>query len=313
MKYVFPSYYKKFRCIGGKCAHNCCVADWEIDIDDDTFEFYKSIDGEIGQKLQKNIATNPTPHFIFKNGRCPFLNEENLCELIVAFGDDALCDICYEHPRFYNEIDDRLEAGVGLCCEEAGRLILGFEKPMTLECDESLESENKLLILREKVFCILQNRDKNITARIDEMLSVFSLETPEFDVQKWASFLLSLERLEEKWTVLLEDLEENCKNADFIKFDEYMYDRQSEFEQLITYFIYRHFANSEDENDAVLRVLFAFFGYQIIRALGAVEFSKTGEFSFETLVEFSRLFSSEIEYSEENFAKILNALNSYNQ
>ena len=42
MKLYAPSYYKSFKCIADKCRHSCCIG-WEIDIDDDTFEYYKTV------------------------------------------------------------------------------------------------------------------------------------------------------------------------------------------------------------------------------------------------------------------------------
>ena len=41
-----------------------------------------------------------------------------------------LCDICREHPRFYEWYGEYKDAGVGLCCEEAVRLLLESEKAL---------------------------------------------------------------------------------------------------------------------------------------------------------------------------------------
>ena len=42
MKTVAPDYYPNFKCIASECRHNCCIG-WEIDIDEDTFEYYKGL------------------------------------------------------------------------------------------------------------------------------------------------------------------------------------------------------------------------------------------------------------------------------
>ena len=68
--------------------------------------------------------------------RCPFLRDDNLCEMILKHGEDYLCDICREHPRFYNDMGDRVEAGIGLVCEEACRLALERETPFELVADD---------------------------------------------------------------------------------------------------------------------------------------------------------------------------------
>ena len=69
MKIVTPSYYKKFKCIGSKCKHNCCIG-WEIDIDKSTMDKYSSIDGELGARLKKSISKKGEyPHFILARGK----------------------------------------------------------------------------------------------------------------------------------------------------------------------------------------------------------------------------------------------------
>lgn len=111
-----PNYYKKFKCIKGECKHSCCIG-WEIDIDIETLEFYKT-DSEI----IKNIELCDTPHFVLgKDERCPFLNKNNLCDIILKYGEQGLCQICNDHPRFVNEYNSREEIGLGLTCEAAAR------------------------------------------------------------------------------------------------------------------------------------------------------------------------------------------------
>ena len=133
MKTLVPNYYKKFRCIADKCRHNCCVG-WEIDIDDDTLGYYSDLSGDFGKKVRQNIDfDDECPHFILKEGdRCPFLEPDGLCEIIKRLGEDALCDICTDHPRFRNFFSEHTEMGLGLCCEEAARIILSSDEPFEL-------------------------------------------------------------------------------------------------------------------------------------------------------------------------------------
>ena len=62
MKLYAPDYYNNFHCIAEKCQHNCCVG-WEIDIDKDTFDYYKTVDGDFGKRIASNISALPEPHF----------------------------------------------------------------------------------------------------------------------------------------------------------------------------------------------------------------------------------------------------------
>ena len=161
MLFVAPDFYDAFQCKADGCRHSCCVG-WEIDIDEDTYEYYRRIKGQTGKELREKICARPTPHFVLDSGeRCPFLAESGLCRLILTLGEDSLCDICREHPRFYNEFSNRTEAGLGLCCEEAARLLLAGEGPLKLifQDDGGGETpqpeEEELFALREKLFFLI--------------------------------------------------------------------------------------------------------------------------------------------------------------
>ena len=53
--HIYPDYYKKFKCIADKCKHNCCIG-WEIDIDNNTYDFYKKLTGDFAKKIIENIT-----------------------------------------------------------------------------------------------------------------------------------------------------------------------------------------------------------------------------------------------------------------
>ena len=123
MKLIMPSYCAAFKCSADRCSDNCCIG-WEIDIDERTADFYSRVKGDFGARLEENIAHGECSSFILKGERCPFLNEKNLCDIIINLGEEHLCQICTDHPRFRNFFDSRIEIGLGLTCEEATRLIL---------------------------------------------------------------------------------------------------------------------------------------------------------------------------------------------
>ena len=118
--------YREFRCKADKCKHSCCKG-WEIDIDEDTLEFYKGLDTELGNEIMQNIQEGEDTFFrLTSDERCPFLKDNGLCKIIEELGEDGLCDICRLHPRFFEDINDYSLAGVGLSCEKATELL--FEK-----------------------------------------------------------------------------------------------------------------------------------------------------------------------------------------
>lgn len=169
MKGCRPEYYDRFRCIAGACKDSCCIG-WEIDVDEEKQSYYRSIEGELGQKLHTCIDWKEG-HFILRGEeeRCPFLNEGNLCDLIIGLGEESLCDICREHPRFYDWYEGYTEVGLGLCCEEAARLLLSSEEKCSFLSDDYADEEpwiNVLLDARETAYLIIQNRRHSIWERL---------------------------------------------------------------------------------------------------------------------------------------------------
>jgi len=308
MEYICPDYYQHFRCIAGACRHNCCIG-WEIDIDADTLAYYDKVGGALGERLRRCISREGDAHFVLGEGeRCPFLNGENLCDLIIRLGEEHLCGICAEHPRFHNELPGRVESGIGLCCEEAGRLILGRKEPMRLVISGEQETEDPIVALRDEMMAVLQNRREHISARVERLLTLSGGNVGGRTLSQWAEFLLTLERLDGEWTKLLEALRDRGDGLDLAGFDCYMAERETEYEQLLVYFLYRHGANAVGEWDFGARCGFAALGYMIIHALGAMQWREKGTFSFADQVELARLFSSEIEYSDENLEILLDEL-----
>ena len=301
---VYPDYYKDFECIKGDCRHNCCMG-WEIEIDSDTAEVYKSVDGDLGDRLKRYIDWNESCFILGENERCPFLNSENLCDIIIGLGEDNLCGICADHPRFKNQLPDRTEIGLGLCCEAAADLILRQKHKVELVFDGDSSCDDSIINLRDAIIDTLQDREFNIFERLENMLWLCGEDNFEIDIKDWANRLYSLERLNDDWSKRLDLLK---IPIDFEGYADYIKGAQCEYEQLAVYFIYRHFANAPDGDSCLKRAKFAALAINIIYALGAAEFTQSGELSFDRRVDIARAFSSEIEYSDENLYNIIDSL-----
>jgi len=305
MKTVYPDYYKDFKCIAEKCRHNCCIG-WEIDIDEKSLGFYQNIKGEFGKRLRENISFDNTPHFILaENERCPFLNEKNLCDIYSELGERRLCQICKDHPRFYNELSSHIEAGLGLCCEEAARLIITKKEPFKLIGIEDIQPSGNILS-RNLMLKHIQNRKLTIPQRLDKILALTVEKEPDLSIQKYLTLFESLERLSENWTELLLLLKESKLNKK--AFDSFMEGRESEYEQFIAYLLYRYFCRATFAEDTGIYTCFAAISYNLVHDIGAVVFAKKGNFTVDDQLEIMRLFSSEIEYSDENLDIIFNEL-----
>lgn len=182
MKLQTPSYFKNFTCIAGRCIDNCCFGGWQIDIDDETIDKYSHITGNFGDKLHTYVdAENRC--FKLRNGQCPFLMSDNLCEIYKELGPENMGIVCTQFPRYTEYFGDIKETGIGLACEEAARLILETEysfKPESTKTDEDAvwgeydsELGASLFILRDRLSDILCDRSYNTSEKLIIILTAF--------------------------------------------------------------------------------------------------------------------------------------------
>lgn len=290
---IYPDYYKDFHCIAGACRHSCCIG-WEIDVDEDSLAHFLAEEGPLGDRLRANIAQEDgCAHFILgEEERCPFLQADGLCEIILQRGEGALCQICADHPRFRSFFTGRTEIGLGLCCEAAAELILSRREPMRLvaegDCPDLPEDEQALLTLRTRLIALAQDRSQPMEARLEQLLALSGLTSPA----DWVGALLSLERLDESWTRLLESVPAVLPEAPA--------DWEIPLEQLLCYFLYRHLPGALEDDDVPGRMALCAFATRCVRdaALAAGL----------PLAEAARMFSAEVEYSEENIGALLDAM-----
>lgn len=303
MKVFAPNYYKKFSCIADKCKHSCCIG-WEIDIDDATYEQYKNIETDFGKKVNDNIVLNNN-FACFKlsdNERCPFLNENNLCEIILNLGEHALCQICSDHPRFKNFYGDRVEIGVGLTCEEVTRIIINESDNFKLiEIDETDEKgniyddETEFFNIRNDILKIVEYSD-NFKSITKELLNKFNIKIPELTISEWVDIYLGLERLDDEWGKLLEEL----KKTNYFQFT-LPCNHENAIKNLFIYFIYRHLVESVYDGTFNGRLLFAIISCYMISAICNIGYG---------VEEVARMYSSEIEYSDDNLNNLIDFLQS---
>lgn len=293
---IRPNYYDDFKCIAGECQHNCCIG-WEIDIDDDTLLKYNNATGCLKSKLQQSIAVDPYAHFaLTEDERCPFLNSDNLCELILHGGEDMLCQICKDHPRFYNEVYGTIEKGIGFCCEVAARIILARTAPSALVADGDRMPQNDFYAYRNRIFEILQDRGRPLNDRINSILDLAG-SSLEFDGIDWIDVYKNLERLDAQWDTYLDSITQ-------IR-DDIPEKLEVPCEQLIWYFIYRHLSGAIDDFMFCERIQFAILSCYVINSV-----NKTG--TINEMQQVARMYSSEIEYSDENVEILLEKLQEMN-
>jgi len=285
MKLYAPSYYKDFKCIADKCTHSCCIG-WEIDIDADTFQTYQTLAHPYADTVRKSIELDETPHFrLCAQERCPHLQDDGLCKLILQLGQDYLCEICREHPRFYHETARGMEVGIGMSCEEACRIILNSDYT-TFSCIEELSDEPTAVPfdthpLRERAYRILSS-----ALPYSDRLSALSAE---FDItlapdEKVRETLGSLEYLDPTHQTLFSCYTSNASVPPVL---------EKQAERALAYLIFRHCSPSWDEIEFQNALRFCLTCERLLASMA----QKTNA---TELHDLARILSEEIEYSEEN-------------
>ena len=226
-----PDFYDHFLCIGDSCKDCCCIG-WELDIDDDTFEYYKSVPGPFGDRLRGCMSAarkvspdapgddslfgddgGSTMYRLKIDGRCPFLNSKNLCDIVLNLGPQALCQICSEYPRYSFEFDGAVEKSLTISCEEAGRLMFLSDVPIGFveteaggwmpsdgpeadayspENDPDEEIFRTISLIRSAAIRILENRRIDLADRIGHFLALCTEAQRALDLADSDSDLLRI-------------------------------------------------------------------------------------------------------------------------
>ena len=288
MKLYAPKYYKNFQCIADKCEHSCCIG-WEIDIDEKTLEKYSTLTNGYGAVIKESICMKDSPHFQLGNhDRCPHLDEQGLCKIICNVGEDYLCDICREHPRFYN-YTSVAEVGIGMSCPEAARIILSSSEYAVWEevgeidaVPDSVDFDGRAE--RNELYAILQDTSHDYTTILSKIHRKYAIDVGEDAL--WLERLNNLEYLEEnhKNRLMTYSSKHRPKGA-----DEYL-------KRFLAYLVYRHTTEAVSADDFCERLAFCLFCERLLASLICSEGAK----SLKEIAALASMISEEIEYSEDN-------------
>ena len=139
MKFLELEIFNDFKCIGTDCPFTCCAGGWRIIVDSETDLRYMSVEGPFGERLRNNIeSVDGTRRFVLTDdGRCPFLNEKNLCDIYINIGEENLCYTCKTYPRYSFVAGDILFEGVSISCPEVARFFLNHKEALKIDFAEN--------------------------------------------------------------------------------------------------------------------------------------------------------------------------------
>ena len=273
-------------------------------IDKQTLTDYKNNTSAFHPTLKNGINFKKSKFKTDKNGRCAFLNEKGLCEIIINLGEKSLCQVCRDHPRYRTFFNDRIEMGLGFSCEQASSVILSFtEKIVPLLISEDGENtsldfnQQNVIGFRNKALDILQDRTTDINDRIKHLLTLCNASFLVDDDKRIIKTFLSFERLDKSWTSKLKML----KKKPLIK--EISLAHSLYCEQFLVNSVYRHLYDAEDTMWVRAKTIACVISWWIIQSILAHS-NPENSAQFDLIVDTVRAFSSEVEYSKNNINKL---------
>lgn len=162
MLYIYPDYYKDFKCIADRCPDTCC-AGWQIVVDEDSLEHYQNVPADHPFKNRLDEFVDWDEGVFMQDGcrRCAFLNDSNLCDLYTALGEESLCHTCTSYPRHTEEYEGLREVTLSLSCPEVARMVLAKTDKATFyeeaEFEEDYEEDDDFEDFDMLMFGILQD------------------------------------------------------------------------------------------------------------------------------------------------------------
>lgn len=271
MKIVKPTFYKTFKCIAGDCPDSCCQG-WEVDADSDSLEYYKTLDNslEIKKRIDSVLSKDEFDNTIFTlapKKRCPFLNDENLCDVHIAIGAEHTPYTCRTFPRFIYDFGATREIGISFSCPVASDMMYNTESfDFETEVNSDLPTLNdidaeKYFLLykgRAEAYKIAKDKNKSIRERLNDLLDLgvllqeklFPYDEGGDDIDFFDVFK-NPELINPEWKEKVENF--SLKQVS---------DTQSN-ENILMYFLYKYLMQAVYDDDVLSKIKMAVIGVLI--------------------------------------------------
>lgn len=270
-----PLFYKDFKCIAGACPDSCCQG-WEVDADEESLAYYKTITGEIRERLDSVLDKDEFGNTIFRladKKRCPFLNNENLCDMHIAIGGEHTPYTCRTFPRFINDFGSTREMGVSFSCPVASDMMFDLTEPMSFVDDlndlppqlNEIDAQTYFYLTkaRKNAFSIVQDRSKPINQRLAELLDyAVELQSDLEEYQEGEDTIDFFDVFKNPELINPEWLEK-AENGQIKPVKNEIYN-----ENITSYFIFRYFLNAVFDYDVLSKVKMAVVGVLIATYFG---------------------------------------------
>jgi len=308
----YPEYLDRFTCIAGKCPDTCC-AGWEVDVDDDMYYYYKIVGGNIGEKIRSHMVEDGEEKYfpLTPEGRCPFLDRENLCEIYRELGEESLCRVCTEYPRYYMQAGDYEQIDLSLSCMELGRIFfqecgrIRFIRTENEAAGDTISHEQeqdlqRILKDRDHRIAILQSSDMAWEERLKRAGLALEGE-PDFALLE---ICRTFEVLNGSWSSILDNMQRDQEHmAEHMQaFRQAMGKKAEEWlEKLAVYLVFRYWIDQWYDEDPDGSGRMAARSLRLLQMMCAQRFiQQGGSFTEQDMIDIAHIFSRQVEHSDMN-------------
>lgn len=271
MKIVKPTFYKDFKCIAGDCPDSCCQG-WEVDADSDSLEYYKTLDTslEIKRRIDSVLSKDEFDNTIFTladKKRCPFLNEQNLCDMHIAIGGEHTPYTCRTFPRFIYDFGATREIGVSFSCPVASDMMYNadsFEFEFELNDDlptlNDIDAQRYFILIkgRTEAYSIAKDKSCGIVERMNSLLDLGVKLQNEISPYNEGENEIDFIEVFNNPELINPEWKQKVKNYSINEIS----DSQAN-ENILMYFLYKYFMQAVFDEDVLSKVKMAVVGVLI--------------------------------------------------
>ncbi len=310
MKICKPVLDQDFSCLMSRCPDTCC-AGWLLPVDEMSRNGWQQLPSPWHEEMDRATQDIEGEYYLRQvNGRCAMLDEQNLCRLYAACGEESLCQTCHLHPRFVMEFGGVREVMPGLSCPEwahlwlmnDGRAAFAVEETDELPALNDIDGAwyYHLKSVRRKMIDMAQNRELSMPQRMEQILKMAQLADEDEEettilpdvLPTYRRKLQRMEILTPHWRELLQTQEQPAEQPW----------RDTVAEQLLVYYLFRFYLKGVFDGRSLPWAKLAVWSTVMIYHIGAACTTR------EEFCEIARLYAKEMEHNAQNIESLHRAL-----
>lgn len=249
-QYIYPDYYKNFKCKTGSCRSACCKG-WNVSVTLE--EYFKVInldcDASFREKLDRGFYINLKPtsdHYAIirkdNDGDCVFHGCDGLCEIHKTFGEKAIPSVCNFYPRNISK-ELALEKSCSNSCEKVLEMLFDNVEPVKVVNEETTDTcinySKEYVETRKQIIDIIQTRSLSFKERI-KLLSLKFCPITFTDKKVSKQVLLDYLKLYKESVVAIEIIDKIDSVDNYDRLEKEIYEKIPDFDIYLEKYIVNH-------------------------------------------------------------------------